>query len=346
MEKIRLGKTNLQITRLGFGGIPIQRNSEEEAIAIVKRCLDLGINFIDTANAYTTSEGRIGKAIAGRRDGLVIATKTQARTRQGVEEHIALSLKNLQIDSIDLYQFHNVSDAGTLETVLDPAGPMGAALAAKKAGLIKHIGITSHQMDTAIAAVKTGQFETMMFPFNFVTPEALDELLPLCERQDIGFICMKPLAGGVLENATLAFKYLMQFPNMALIPGIEKSPEIDEIVAIMNSPTTLTDEERTEMERIRQMLGPRFCRRCDYCLPCPADIPISVIMHSASFEKRFAPETVFAGWISFALAKAADCTQCGECETRCPFNLPIREMVAQSAHWFEEQRKKFLAAKG
>ncbi len=344
MEKIRLGKTNLQITRLGFGGIPIQRDSEEEAIAIVRRCLDLGINFIDTANAYTTSEARIGKAIAGRREGLVIATKTQARTRAGVEEHLALSLERLQIDCIDLYQFHNVSDAKALEAVLDPSGPMGVALAAKRDGRIKHIGITSHQMDTAIAAVKTDQFETMMFPFNFVTPEPLDELLPLCEKHDVGFICMKPLAGGVLEDATLAFKYLMQFPDMALIPGIEKLQEIDEIVAIMNSPATLTDAERAEMESIRKKLGPRFCRRCDYCQPCPAEIPISLVMHAGSFEKRFAAETVFTGWIGAALAKAANCTQCGDCESRCPFNLPIREMVAESACWYEEGRKNFLAA--
>ena len=341
MEKIRLGKTGMMVTRLGFGGIPIQRDTAEEAVAIVTRCLELGINFYDTANAYTTSETRIGKAIAGRRDGLILATKTQARTRELVKSHLEMSLKQLNVDMIDLYQFHNVSDLKTLETVLDPTGPMGAAFDAQRAGRIRHIGITSHQMDTAKAAVKTDRFETLMFPFNFVTPEALDELLPLCEKHDVGFICMKPLAGGVLDSAAIAFKYLLQFPNMLLIPGIEKLHEIDEIVAIMNGPIALTAAEQDEMKRIRERLGSRFCRRCDYCQPCPAEIPISMVMHTESFVKRFAAETVYSGWISAGLSKAANCTQCGDCESRCPFHLPIKEMVAESARWFQEAKAKY-----
>ena len=169
MEKMRLGKSGLMVTRIGFGGIPIQRLNEEDAIAVVKRCLEHGINFIDTANAYTTSEARIGKAIAGRRQDLIIATKTTHRDRDGVAKHLDKSLTRLGTDYIDLYQFHAVSDMKTLNAVLDPAGPMAVLEEAKKAGKIRHIGVTSHQIDVAKKAVESDRFETLMFPFNFVT---------------------------------------------------------------------------------------------------------------------------------------------------------------------------------
>ncbi len=179
MEKIRLGKTDMMVTRLGFGGIPIQRLAEDEAITIVRRCLDLGITFLDTAHAYTTSETRIGKAIAGRSEGLVLSTKSPARNRKEIAEHLQQSLKQLAVQSIDLFQFHSVSDFETLDAVLDPNGPMAVLEEARSAGKIKHIGITSHQIDVAKRAVTSGRFETIMFPLNFVTPEGADELLPL-----------------------------------------------------------------------------------------------------------------------------------------------------------------------
>jgi predicted aldo/keto reductase-like oxidoreductase len=341
MEKIRLGKTNMMVSRLGFGGIPIQRDSEEEAVAIVKRCLELGVTFLDTANAYTTSEARIGKAIAGKREGLVIATKTTARSREGVEKHLNLSLERLGVEYIDLYQFHNVSDSNTLKTVLDPDGPMAVVREAQKSGRIRHIGVTSHQMDIAKEAVKSGRFETIMFPFNVVTSEAAENLLPLCREYDVGFIAMKPLAGGMLENVAIAFKYLMQFPDLLLIPGIEKIHEIDEIVTVMKGPSTMTESEQQKIQRLREQLGTRFCRRCDYCQPCDVGIPISVVMQSGSFVKRLPPESAFSGWIADAMEKVAECTQCGDCEERCPFDLPIREMIAEYVHFYGEAKKRY-----
>ena len=342
MEKIRLGKTNMMVSRLGFGGIPIQRDSEEEAVAIVKRCLELGVTFLDTANAYTTSEARIGKAISGQRERLIIATKTTSRDREDVKNHLELSLKRLNVEYIDLYQFHNVSDFKSLETVLDPNGPMAVVKEAQKSGRIRHIGITSHQMDVAKAAVRTDCFETIMFPFNFITSEAVDDLLPLCKKQDVGFIAMKPLAGGMLENVTIAFKYLLQFPDVLLIPGIEKLHEIDEIVRVLDGPMELTELEQREMQRMKEELGTRFCRRCDYCQPCTAEIPISLVMQSSSFSKRLPPESLFSGWIAEGLEKAANCTDCGDCEERCPFHLPIREMIIENINWYREAKKKYL----
>jgi len=329
MEKIRLGRTGMMVTRLGFGGIPIQRASEEEAIAVVKKCLELGINFLDTANGYTTSEERIGKAIKGKREGLFLATKSQARNREDVEKHLKLSLQRLGVDYIDLYQFHNVSDTKTLKTMLDPNGPRAVVEDAKRAGLVKHIGATSHQIDVAKDIVKTGLFETVMFPLNFMSYEGKEELLSLARQHDVGFIAMKPLAGGMIDNVTVAIKYLLQFPDIVLIPGIERVPEIEEIARIFEGPKELTAREKREMERIRRELGTRFCRRCDYCQPCTADISISHVMSFPSLRKRLPLVRLYTGKFADSFTKALECTDCGECEERCPYNLPIRDMMKE-----------------
>jgi len=341
VEKIRLGKTDLMVTRLGFGGIPIQRLSEEDAVAVVRRCIELGITFLDTANAYTTSEERIGKVVKGKREEFIIATKSGARDRENIEKHLNLSLEHLQTDYIDLYQFHNVSTTEDLKAVLDPKGPRAVVEDAKKAGKIRHIGITSHSMDFAKEAVKTDQFETLMFPFNFITSEPAEELLPLCREHDVGFINMKPMGGGMLDNASIAFKYLLQFPDIVMIPGIEQIWEIEEIAGIVKGSGQMTPEEEAEMQRLRDEMGTRFCRRCDYCQPCPQEIPISTVMNSASFAKRLPPQRMFSGWISEGMERAATCTECGECEEKCPYHLPIREIIAERSQWYQEAKKQY-----
>jgi len=236
MEKIRLGRTEMMVSKLGFGGIPIQRVSEDEAVAVVRRCLELGITFLDTANDYGTSEERIGKAISGQREEVILATKSWDRTGEGVERHLKLSLEHLGVEYIDLYQFHSVNDSKNLDMVLAPNGPMAVVEEAKRAGLVKHIGISSHSMDLAKEAVKSDRFETIMFPFNVVAYQAADELLPLAREHDVGFIAMKPLAGGKIDNITIAFKYLFQFPDVVPIPGIGKIREIEEIIQVLEGP--------------------------------------------------------------------------------------------------------------
>jgi uncharacterized protein len=344
MEKIRLGKTGMMVTRLGFGGIPIQRLSEDDAVTVIKRCLDLGLNFIDTANAYTTSEECVGKAIKGRkRSDVIIATKTGARTPEEIRKHLDLSLKRLGTDYIDLYQFHQVSDAATIKKVLDPEnGLLKVFEEAKKAGKILHIGASAHQMDAAKVLTASGRFETILFPFNFITSEPADELLPLCRKHDVGFIVMKPLAGGMLNDAAIAFKYLLQFPDILTIPGIEKVEEIEEIVRIYEGPQKMTAAERKKMQQMKDELGTRFCRRCDYCRPCQQEIPISMVMTFPSFVKRMPPErTLKGGMFEGAMAKAATCIQCGECEARCPFHLPIRKMLSENLKYYQEMKAKY-----
>ncbi|MHB8104534.1 MAG: aldo/keto reductase, partial [Dehalococcoidales bacterium] len=325
-------------TRLGFGGIPIQRLTEAEAVKVVQKCLDLGINYIDTANGYSTSEERIGKAVKGRRHDVFVATKTFPGTPDIIEKNLELSLQRLDTDYIDLYQFHGINDKATLGKIVDPENGLYKVFEkAKKAGKIRHIGITSHQMDAAKVEIKTGKFETIMFPFNFITNEPAKELLPLCREHDMGFIVMKPLAGGMLDNATLCFKYLLQFPDVVAIPGIEKIHEIEEIAAIYEGPQKITAAERKEMKRMTEELGTRFCRRCDYCQPCQQGIPISMVMTFPTFVKRLPPDWYLKSpFIPEGMAKAATCIECGECEERCPFKLPIREMIKEGYNLFEQ----------
>jgi len=342
MDKMRLGKTGLMVTRLGFGGIPIQRLTQDEAVKIVQRCLDLGLNYIDTANAYTTSEACVGKAIAGRkREDIIIATKSGARDTKGVEAHLKNSLEKLNTKYIDLYQFHNIADKESYAKVMAPGGPMEFVQTQKKAGVIRHIGVTSHSMDMAKVMVASDQFESILFPFNFITDEAETELLPLCRKHDVGFICMKPLAGGMLDNAKLCFKYLLKFPDVLAIPGIEKVEEIEEIVGIYGRSPKLTKAEEKEMQRLKQELGPSFCHRCDYCRPCTVDIPISSVMIAPSFFKRQPPERFFAGNSAEAVLKAADCTECGKCEERCPYHLHIIDTLKERVIWFNEEKAKY-----
>ena len=344
MRRVELGRTGLQVSEVGFGGIPIQRLSHDEAVAVVRGCLDLGVNLIDTAMGYSTSEERIGAAIAGRRQGLVLASKTPAQTGAEARAHLEQSLRRLGVEMIDLYQLHGVSDQATWERVTAPGGPLDALRQAQREGLIGHIGITSHQADVAAMAVRSGWFETLMFPLNFVGDEPAAGVLEACRQAGVAFLAMKPMGGGMLENATVAFQYLRQIPGVVPVVGIERVSEMAEIVAIYERPPELTPAEREEMERIRQELGPVYCRRCDYCQPCPAGIPISSVMNTASALKRMPPERIFsAQWQKANYEPVAACQDCGNCEERCPYHLPIRRRLTEMAALYEAARKAYLA---
>jgi predicted aldo/keto reductase-like oxidoreductase len=336
MRRIRLGQIGLTVSAVGFGGIPIQRLTEEEAVKVVRRCLDLGITFLDTANGYTTSEERIGKAIAGRREGLVLATKTGAREGDAVSKHLALSLERLGVGTIDLYQFHGVSSDEDYRKVLAPGGPLQVVREAQASGQVRHIGLTSHSMQVALEAVKSGHFETIMFPFNFVAHEADQELIPLALHHGVVFIAMKPLAGGVLDDAALAFKYLRQFPGILPIPGIERASEIEEIVEIVERPAELTPDDRNRMRSLQAKLGQRFCRRCGYCQPCPEGVSIQLMMIMDSLVRRMPAAHVFSNCAEI-VDGIADCTECGECEEKCPYHLPIRDMLNEHAALFRHE---------
>lgn len=336
-----MGKTDLMVTRLGFGGIPIQNRSEEEAIRIVSGCLDLGINFFDTSRVYTTSEERIGKALVGRRKEVIIATKTVSRTAEKISEDLTTSLERLGTDYVDLYQFHNVNTADDLKKVIAPGGLLDVVCQAKKDGTVRHIGITSHRLDVAKEAVKKGCFDTIMIALNFVNTEAADELLAMAEEHDTGVIVMKAMAGGMLDSPVLAIKYLMQFPAVLTLVGIAQQGEMEENVRILEAGEAITEGERCAMDRIRKDLGMGFCRMCNYCQPCPQQIMISAIMYTQVAITRFDHKRIFEGEWDTYMEKVPDCIGCGECEKRCPYNLPVQQRIREAAGNYAAAKKVY-----
>ncbi|MGQ9683886.1 MAG: aldo/keto reductase [Anaerolineae bacterium] len=341
MRTIELGHTGLRVSEVGFGGIPIQRLSHDEAVAVVRGCLDLGITLLDTAHGYTTSEERIGAAIAGRRQGLVLTSKTPATTAADARAHLELSLRRLNVEHIDIYQLHNVSTE-RLTQVLAPGGAVEALKQAQEQGLIGHIGITCHQKDAALRAVRAGVFATMMFPFGTVGAEPGLEVLAACREAGMGFFAMKPMGGGMYESARPAFQWLRQYPDAIPVVGIERVAEMREIVELYREPADLSPADRAEIERLQQELGGSYCRRCDYCQPCPAGIRMSAVLVVPSAMKRMPATTIFApGWPRDEVAKVGDCQDCGACEERCPYQLPIRRLLKQVAERYWEAERAF-----
>jgi predicted aldo/keto reductase-like oxidoreductase len=335
MKTVRLGKTGLMVSRIGMGGIPIQRPTEDEAIKVAHRALDLGVNWIDTAAGYGNSEERFGKALAGRRDQVIVATKSGQRNKAEAAAELERSLERLKTDVIDIWQLHNVSSAETYAQVTGPGGSLEAAQEALQAGKIRHIGISGHNLDVMMKAVRSGLFETIQFPFNYVTREPADELIPLARAHDVGFIGMKPFAGGMLGDATLSIKYVLQFDSVVPDPGIEAVKEIEEIVAIVESGDwVLTPQELQQIEARRAELGTQFCRQCGYCQPCPEGVSISMVMITQGMWKLW-PQETFLEWMGEVIDGARNCVQCGECETKCPYQLPIREMIAENIAFYE-----------
>jgi predicted aldo/keto reductase-like oxidoreductase len=302
---------------------------------VVHRALDLGINLIDTAAGYGNSEERIGKALVGRRDQAIIATKSGKTSKAEAAAELDRSLERLRTDAIDVWQLHNISTAEKYAQVTGPGGSLEVAQEALQAGKIRHIGLSSHNLDIAMEAVKSGLFETVQFPFNYVTREPEDDLIPLAQEHDVGFIGMKPFAGGMLNDARLSFKYVLQFDWVVPDPGIETVEEIEQIVSIVESgDLTLTAQERQEIEARRAELGTQFCRQCGYCQPCPQEIPISMVMISQGMWKLWPRET-YLDWMGRVTDQARDCVQCGECETRCPYQLPIRERIVENIAFYD-----------
>jgi predicted aldo/keto reductase-like oxidoreductase len=335
MKRVRLGKTGLDVSRVGIGGIPLTRPTEAEAIKVVQHALDLGVNFIDTARGYGMSEERIGKAITGRREQVILATKgwgDKATALECIEE----SLKQLNTDYIDLWQVHGINTFEYLEQVIGPGGHLEGAREALQAGKIRHIGFSSHSLKVALKAVALEYFETIQFPFNFVSDEAVDELVPLARDYDLGFIAMKPFAGGRIKDANLAIKYLLRYPDILPDPGIEKAEEIEEIVNIVNNGDyELTSREQQEIKEIRRQIGTRFCRQCEYCMPCPQDVHICGVLYLKNLWELWPPERFFSWqYVNHAVESAGNCIQCGECETKCPYQLPIREMIDENMAFY------------
>ena len=330
MEYRILGKTGLKISRLGFGGIPIQRVDAEKTKELVHMAREKGINFIDTARAYTVSEEYLGYALEGIRQDFVLASKTYSRSKEAAAADIETSLKNLRTDYIDLYQIHNPT-AAELEQVLSPEGALAALQEAKAQGKIGHIGITLHTVDLFEKAVDFDWAETIMFPYNIVETQG-QELIHTCAEKNIGFICMKPLAGGAIDDAPLALSFIAANPDVTVvIPGVAATEEMEQNIAAMEQPLEIKPEQ---LQKIRDELGTQFCRRCNYCAPCTVGIPISGVFMMEGYYSRYNLHEWASARYDALPHKASECVECGVCETRCPYNLPIREMLKKAATVF------------
>lgn len=334
MEYITLGKTGLRVSRMGFGGIPIQKVNASVTHALMERLAQRGVNYIDTARGYTVSEQFLGEALeGGLREKFVVATKSMARTKEAMARDIDISLKNLRTDYIDLYQIHNPSLA-ELEQVLAPGGALEALMEAKAAGKIRHLGLTAHMAAVFERALELDWVETVMFPYNIVETQG-EELMAKCREKNVGFICMKPMAGGALEDARLALRFIRQNENVSVvIPGMYDIREIDENLSAMEDISALTSDELAKIETIRKELGTQFCRRCNYCQPCTAGISISGIFVLEGYLQRYGLGDWAQKRYDALNKKAGDCVGCGACEKRCPYQLPIRQMLARCKQEF------------
>ena len=333
MEYITLGRTGLKISRLGFGGIPIQRIDAEKAKELLEAVRSAGINFIDTARGYTVSEELIGAAIEGHRDEFVLATKSMARDKASMARDIEISLKNLRTDHIDLYQIHNCPP-DQLEQVCSEEGALAALLEAKAAGKIGHIGITAHSAETFAKALELDWVESIMFPYSIVETQG-EELMAKAKEKNIGFIDMKPMAGGAIEDPNLAIRFICANPNVSVvIPGMYSVEEVAQNAAAAENTAPFTAEEISAIEKIRSELGTTFCRRCGYCAPCSVGINIPNMFVFHGYLSRYGLQDWAKDRYAAMPAKAGNCVECGICETRCPYQLPIRSMLKKVAEDF------------
>ncbi len=335
MEYVTLGKTGLRVSRVGFGGIPIQRITSEACSLLFDSVIQAGINYIDTARAYTVSEAYLGEALRGRRDQFILATKSMARTREAMAKDIETSLRNLQTDYIDLYQIHNPNDA-QLDAVLAPGGAMEALREAKAAGKIGHIGLTAHAKSVFARALEIEEIETVMFPYNIVERQG-EDLIARCKEKNVGFIAMKPMAGGAIEDADLAMRFIVSNPDVTIvIPGMYCKEEVAQNVAAAQSTEPLSEQERVRADAILAHLGEHFCRRCNYCAPCTVGISIPSVFLFEGYLSRYGLEDWARERYATLKIKASACIECGACEGRCPYHLPIRQMLKESAEKFGE----------
>jgi uncharacterized protein len=339
MRYVQLGRTDLTVSECGFGCIPIIRLPKEDTVKVLRHAFERGINYFDTANAYRDSEEKIGMAFAGMRDKVVIATKSLMRSAEGITAHLENSLRMLQTEYIDLYQLHQIAQEHDWLEVTGPNGALEAIIEAKAAGKVRQIGVTSHSLPMAVKMVQSGLFDTIQFPFNLIEEGAKDELIGAAQRKGMAFISMKPFGGGVIDNAEVAFKYLRDHAGVIPIPGFETCEQIDEVLSYYSEPNVITEKDRDIMDNYRKELGKRFCRRCEYCQPCPQGVMITPAMGYPIVASRMSP-TIAVEFCKKPMESVLLCTACGTCITRCPYELPITDILKSNYALYERHLKE------
>ena len=337
MEKIRLGRTGLMVSRSGFGAIPIQRLDKNDAGRLLRKAYESGINFFDTSRSYTDSEEKIGLALTDVRGEILLATKNKGADRQKVLEALEASLKNLKTDYVDLLQLHNLKAPLDPD---DPDGPYQGLLAAREKGMARFIGMTTHRRDVAIEAAASGLYDTVQFPLCMISSEKDLELIDICREKEIGLIAMKALSGGLITNAAAAFAFLRQFDTLVPIWGIQFEWELDEFIALEKNPPPLDDAMRQVIARDRAELAGDFCRGCGYCLPCPAGIPISQAARMSLLLRRTLVSRFLTDEWKRDMAKIRECQECGHCREQCPYELDTPVLLKMMLADYEEFLEK------
>ena len=337
MQKVILGKTGIEVSKNSFGALPIQRISKKDAVYLLQKAFYQGINYFDTARAYSDSEEKLGAAFSYIREKLIISTKTAAQTGEDLKKDLEESLRMLKTDYIDIYQFHNPAFCPKPG---DGSGLYEAAEEAKKEGKIRHIGITNHRIAVAKEAIESGLYETMQFPFSYLSSEADLEIVEMCRKADMGFIAMKALAGGLIHNSACVYAFMVQpqFDHVVPIWGVQRESELDEFLSYQACPPALTEALQKEIEKDRKELSGDFCRGCGYCMPCPAGIEINNCARMSLMLRR-APQE---GWLSEEwqekMKKIEGCLNCGHCKSKCPYGLDTPELLKKNY----EDYKTFL----
>lgn len=335
MKKVTLGSTGITTCKNGFGALPIQRISREEAAVLLKKAFDRGINFFDTARFYTDSEEKIGYALKDVRDKIFLASKSMAPDGEKLKEELITSLRMLKTDYLDVYQFHNPKFCPKPE---DGTGLYEAMLEFKEQGLVRHIGISNHRIPVAVEAVKSGLYETLQFPFSYLATKEEEDLVKLCAERNVGFIAMKALAGGLIKNSAAAFAFLAQYDNVLPIWGVQREKELDEFIAYLDNPPRLDENLKGIIDADRRDLAGNFCRSCGYCMPCPAGIEIPNAARMSLMIRR-APTSVYLNeeWQE-KMKKIEGCIECNHCKEHCPYGLDTPQLLKEN--W--DDYRKFI----
>ena len=334
MQTVRLGRTNITVNKNGFGALPIQRISKEDAAHLLRKAYDGGINYFDTARFYTDSEEKIGLALSDVRENIIISTKTMRTTVDGFWRDLEESLTLMKTNYIDIYQFHNPSFCPKPG---DGTGLYEAMLEAKRLGKIRHIGMTNHRLSVAEEAVHSGLYDTLQFPFSYLASEKEEALVRLCEEMDVGFICMKALAGGLITRSDAAYAFLADYP-VAPIWGVQRERELDEFLAYNENPPAMTDEIRAYIEKEKKELSGDFCRGCGYCMPCPVGIQINNAARMSLMIRRAPIEAQLSESSQAMMKKIEDCINCEKCKSMCPYGLDTPTLLKKNY----EDYKTFL----
>ena len=333
MTTVTLGKTGITVNKNGFGALPIQRITKDEAAKLLRKAYDGGITLFDTARAYSDSEEKIGYAMSDIRNHIYITTKTAAKDADGFWKDLETSLGLLKTDHVDVYQFHNPS---VCPKPGDGTGLYEAAVEAKEQGKIRFIGITNHKLSVAHEAIESGLYDTLQFPFCYLCSDEDIKLVEECKAHDMGFIAMKALSGGLITNSAAAYAFEAQYDNVLPIWGVQREAELDEFLSYIENPPVMDDEIRALIENDRKQLYGSFCRGCGYCMPCPVGIEINNCARMSLLLRRSPSASHLSPEGQEKMMKIKDCLHCGHCMSKCPYGLNTPELLQRNLKDYEE----------